>query len=234
MTVDNPKVTEEKVEPDTKPSESPTTGRPSLFRRAGRRPIKPTSWGVRFDFLEYFPVQPTYAIQQTLAHGLTTLLAWFAALNKLEIPKMGLDNRMIFWLAGSLTFSYIYSLIYREAFRRRMTYFMEDYRIFSGRGVFCRTINSGQFTPMWDFTIGQTPMDWLFDVWHLRLYADFAQKNVTHTVPSLTREDAFAFLAFMQREADRQIDIADGAATRIKEMELRALEAEEAALETEV
>jgi len=209
-----------------------TQSNAALFSTTGKRPIVPLKWGDKIDVLEYFPVQPIFAIQKTFLVGIFVVLTWVSAIKGPVNFSVWYTQSIAVVIATITTGAYLLLLLYWELYRRRMCYIMEDFRIFVAKGVFARTVSTGYLNPWWDCKIDQRLLDWLFNVWYFKNYADFATGN-EYTIPALSRKDAWDCLAFFNREADRHVGLKDDAVQKMELLAKKSLRAAEEALANE-
>jgi hypothetical protein len=202
----------------------------SLARTTGKRPIVPLRWGEKVDVLEYFPVQPIFAIQKTFLVGIFVVVSWVFAIKGPVNFSVWYTQRIALAVASITTGVYCLLLLYWELYRRRMTCFIEDFRIFTARGVFARTVSTGYVNPYWDCKIDQRFLDWLFNVWYFKNYADFAKGKHLYSIPALSRKDAWDCLAFFNREADRHLGLQESAIQKMELLANKSLRAAEEAL----
>jgi len=178
------------------------------------------SWDEPFDVLDYFPVQPSYAIQHSIPYLCVAISAWSIVLLRTSIPGLAPYGFYLRGCAAILSMGAAFSLLYHELYRLSMVYRIEEFRILTARGAFFRVINSSPLSPYYNWDMRQAFLDRLFGVWRIQLFGDFVRDDSIHCIPSLTRDDAMTLFSMLTRETDRQMSVAGGALEFEKHLEL--------------
>lgn len=177
----------------------------------GENDFPQLDWSCSLDVLAHCQIQQRFVLQQSFPWFLSSCILWLLYLVDRRVHYLQGFGIVVLAAAFASTVVSLGALWYWTAYRKQVVYLIEDFRIFSIRGVFLKLVNSTPFTPFSIIKMRQSFLDWLFDTWRIQLYCDFVSDKRTHLLPGLNFVDAAKFYRMFSREVDRQISVPSAA-----------------------
>jgi hypothetical protein len=178
---------------------------PSLT--VGENEFPHLDWSRPLDVFAYCQIQQRFVLQQSFPSLFISCVLWLFYFVNRKVHYLQEFDTIVLSAAFFVTVVSFGALWYWAAYREQMVYLIDDFRIFSIRGVFLKFVNSTPFTPYSIIKMEQSFLDWLFDTWRIQLYCDFVGDKRTHLLPGLNFADAAKFYRMFSREVDRQISV---------------------------